>query len=130
MRNFLLSISIFCTSMLSQAEELKPAISAEPLLKSAITGVDDHEVLMARVSVAANSMAARHFHPTEEYLYVLSGSTILRIDGEEDQLLSAGMYARIPAKAVHTAITEKEAAELIVFRVHPKGQPVRQPAPN
>ncbi|UTW58117.1 cupin domain-containing protein [Kordiimonas sp. SCSIO 12603] len=130
MRKILLTSLALCASIHSFAEEKKPAISAEPLLKSAITGIDNHEVLMARVTVAANSEAARHYHPTEEYLYVLSGSTILRIDDQEDVLLKAGMHARIPAKMIHTAITKEEPTELIVFRVHPKGQPIRKLAPN
>ncbi len=121
---FILLLTLSPTAI--AADNTPGAIKAKKLIGSAITGVDSHEVLISEVSIKANTVAARHFHPTEEYLYVLSGETILRIDGEEDQFLTTSMYAKIPAKAVHTAVTKDSDVKLIVFRVHPKGLPVRK----
>lgn len=94
------------------------------LLQSGLAHSDSHDVIMSRVSVPANSSIPFHYHPTEEFLYVVSGSVYLKMKDKEDQLLTAGTAKKIPAKAVHSAATEDEPSEIIVFRVHPKGQPV------
>ncbi len=109
------------------AQEAK--FSAESLIKSPITGVAGHEVLMSRVTIPANTALPRHYHPTEEFLYILTGEAYLQIDGRENQLLTAGMSAAIPAGAVHTAVTTSHETIALTYRVHPVGRPVRLPAP-
>lgn len=105
------------------ADDAKP--SATPLLKSDITGVESHEALMTHVKLPAHASLPMHYHPTEEFLYVIAGEAILRIKDQEDRVIKAGTGGKIPAGEVHTAITQDTAAEVIVFRVHPKGVPVR-----
>lgn len=112
-------------SLAVSAVEAKP--SAETLINSAISDIDSHHALVTRVNIPAGLTLPKHYHPTEEFLYVASGSTILAIEGEREQLLTKGMAAKIPAKAVHTASTTDGAAEVIVFRIQPNGQPVRIP---
>jgi len=109
------------------AQDVK--FSAESLIKSPITGVEGHNVLMSRITIPANTTLPRHYHPTEEFLYILAGKAYLRIDGREDQLLIAGMSAIIPAGEVHTAVTKESDALALTYRVHPIGQPVRLPPP-
>ena len=117
--------AIFGLSASACAGESAPG--AEALINAAIADIDSHRAMMTRVSIPAGLTLPRHYHPTEEYLYVAKGSTILRIEGEADRVLNMGMAARIPAKAVHTALTKDSEAEVIVFRIHPNGQPVRIP---
>lgn len=122
----ILGIAIFL-GLSAPALSENSAPSAEALINSAIADIDSHHALVTRVSIPAGLTLPKHYHPTEEFLYVASGSTILAIEGEKDQLLTKGMAAKIPAKAVHTAITTDGAAEVIVFRIQPNGQPVRIP---
>ncbi|UTW54568.1 cupin domain-containing protein [Kordiimonas sp. SCSIO 12610] len=107
------------------AQEKTPPISLEALLKSDIQSVADHEVLISRVTMQPHQTLPRHTHPTEEYLYVLSGKTILKLDGDKNIELIAGTAYKIPAKTIHSALTTDEITEIIVFRVHTKGKPVR-----
>jgi len=125
MRFIALAVLTAVSTAAMAGDEPKP--SAVALIDAAIADIDSHRALMTRVSIPARFTLPRHYHPTEEFLYVASGNTILRIDGKADQHLSAGMAFKIPATAVHTAITETEAAEVIVFRIHPNGQPIRIP---
>lgn len=119
-------IFLFSNGLYAQnATPQKPGPKATPLLQSDITGVSTHQALMTRVELPANATLPMHYHPTEEFMYVIAGEAFLRIEGEEDKLISAGTSGKIPAGVLHTAVTRDKAAEVVVFRVHPKGQPVR-----
>lgn len=100
----------------------KPNI--EGLLESSLEAIDSHQVLMSRVTVPAGSSIPYHYHPSEEFLYVVSGSVTLKIQGQPDRQLQAGTAQKIPAKAIHSAATNELESEIIVFRVHPSGMPV------
>jgi len=118
---------MFSFSVTASAAETDSKPNAETLINSAIADIDSHHALMTRVSIPAGFKLPRHYHPSEEFLYVIEGSSVLQIDGQPDITLSAGMAAKIPAEAVHTAVTTDKAAEVIIFRVQPNGQPVRIP---
>jgi len=124
-QRFFIGFCLLALGIPAMAQDVK--LSVEGLIKSPITGVAGHEVLMARVTIPANTTLPRHYHPTEEFLYILTGEAYLRIDGREDQLLTAGMSAVIPAGEVHTAVTASSDALALTYRVHPIGQPVRLP---
>lgn len=116
-------IAIFMVSPQSSAQTAP--VQATPLLNAPITGVPDHDLLMTRVEIAADTVLPMHYHPNEEYLYILEGRAYLRIEGREDQLLRAGEAVVIPAGILHTAVTTNSTATALTTRVHPKGQPVR-----
>lgn len=116
--------------MTTPAAAQEVPVRADGLINSPITGAPDHDLLMTRVHIAANTILPMHYHPTEEFLYILEGEAILRIKGREDQMLTAGMAAVIPAGDIHTAVTLGSDAVALTTRVHPKGQPVRLPAPK
>lgn len=116
-------IAIFMVSPQSSAQAAP--VQATPLLNAPITGVPGHDMLMTRVEIAANTVLPMHYHPNEEYLYIIEGQAYLRIEGREDQLLSAGEAVVIPAGVLHTAVTTGSTATALTTRVHPKGQPVR-----
>lgn len=122
MRNYSL-ILLLLAGFSVHAQDIKP--SAVPLLKSNITGIESHEALMTHVKLPANASLPMHYHPTEEFMYVIAGEAILRVKDKADVIIKAGTSGKIPAGTLHTAITRSVPAEVVVFRVHPKGKPVR-----
>lgn len=127
-RIFILLASLTAAALPAIAEDTP--VQSEPLVNAPITGVATHNLLMTRVHIAANTILPMHYHPTEEFLYILEGTALLRIKGREDRLLTAGMAAVIPAGEVHTAVTLESEAVALTTRVHPKGQPVRLSPPE
>ncbi|MEZ4647534.1 MAG: cupin domain-containing protein [Candidatus Eisenbacteria bacterium] len=103
----------------------RPGLSLENLLRAELEGVEGTEVIVSRVTLPPNSSLPKHWHPGEEFAYVLEGSCILWQDGKEDIVTRAGDVAKVPLQQVHTAITTDEGAVVLVFRVHEKGQPER-----
>jgi quercetin dioxygenase-like cupin family protein len=114
-----------------EAKDLQPAqITSNHLLKSMVKGIDDHDVLMSEVSIPEGTIVPRHTHPTEEYFYVKSGTVILKLDSQPTIEVLAGTASLVPANTVHSAWSKSGLAKVIVFRVHPHGQPDRIPVGN
>jgi len=103
------------------AEELK----LETLLSAALEGVEAAEVIVSRVTMPPNTTLPKHWHPGEEFGYVLEGSVVLWQEGKEDIPTKKGDVIQVPLKQVHTAMTKDEGATILVFRVHKAGEPER-----
>lgn len=115
----------------AQSEAAAAEIAGEPkletLLSAELEGVEGIEVIVSRVTVPPNTALPKHWHPGEEFAYVLEGSGSLWQEGKEDVPVKQGDAVKIPLKQVHTAITGDEGATFLVFRVHEKGKPERVP---
>jgi quercetin dioxygenase-like cupin family protein len=103
----------------------KPGAKLENLLRAQLEAVGGTEVIVSRVAIPPHSSLPKHWHPGEEFGYVLEGSVILWQEGKDDIVVEAGDVVRIPLRQVHTAITTEEGATVLVFRVHEEGQPER-----
>ena len=87
--------------------------------------VEGTEVVVSRVVIPPNTTLPKHWHPGEEFAYVLEGSGILWQKGKSDVVLKKGDVIKVPLKQIHTAKALEEGATILVFRVHEKGKPVR-----
>ena len=119
--------ALFILPPLAQAQT-EPAVSAvvaKNLLREAIAGADGKEVIVSRVSFPPDTQLAWHWHPGEEFFYVMQGAVVLKRRGQPDQLASAGDAQKIAAEVIHTGLTGEEGAELVIFRVHSAGEPER-----
>ena len=97
----------------------------ESLLSADLEGNPDTAVILSRVSLTPNTTLPKHWHPGEEFAVVIKGAVTLWQKDKDPVNVSAGEAIKVPLKQIHTAITEDESVELIVFRVHAKGQPER-----
>lgn len=107
-----------------RAEETPP-VQLATLLRAELEAVVGTEVIMSRVEAAPGATLPAHYHPGEEFLVVLEGSGIMKLEGEPDVTLSAGDTFKVPLKKVHGAEAGPEGFTAIVFRVHEMGQPER-----
>ena len=111
----------------SNADEMSaaPEMLLETLLSTQLEGVEGTEVIVSRVVMPPNTALPQHWHPGEEFAYVLNGSTILRRDGKPDLTVLEGELVKIPLKEIHSAVTTEQGATILVFRVHEHGKPER-----
>ena len=100
-------------------------VKLETLLKTQLEGVDGTEVIVSKVYIPANTALPKHWHPGEEFVYILEGSVTLWQKGKEDITGNAGELIKVPLRQIHTGMTGKEGVSLLVFRVHEQGQPER-----
>ena len=83
------------------------------------------EVVVSHLVIPANTTLPKHWHPGEEFVYILEGSGILWQKGKADVTLKKGDVYKVPFEQIHTAKTLGEGATILVFRVHEKGKPIR-----
>lgn len=83
------------------------------------------EIIVQDVRFAAGQTLPRHYHPGEEYIYLIEGEVVHIEEGAEDRLVRAGEALRIPVGKIHAARTLEHPARAVIFRVHREGQPER-----
>jgi len=100
-------------------------LKIDNLMSEELELVEGTEIVVSHLVVPPNTTLPKHWHPGEEFVYILEGTGILWQKDKEDIVLKKGDVYKIPLKQVHTAKTLDESATILVFRVHEKGQPVR-----
>ena len=101
------------------------SVQAENLLRESIAGVEGKEIIVSRVSFPPHAELAWHWHPGEEFFYVIEGSVTLKRRGERDLPTAQGDAQKIAPQIIHTGRTGEQGAELVIFRVHAAGEPER-----
>ena len=123
-RVLVLAVLICLGSTSGNATE-PPPVQADNLLRESIAGVDGKEIIVSRVSIPPHTELPWHWHPGEEFFYVIEGSVTLKRRGEPDLLTGTGDAQNIAARVIHTGSTGEQGAELVIFRVHAAGEPER-----
>jgi quercetin dioxygenase-like cupin family protein len=97
----------------------------ENLMKATLERVKDTEVIVSRVTIGPNTTLPKHWHPGEEFAYIIEGEVTLWQKGKADTVGKAGDAIQVPLKQIHTAISGPKGAVILVFRVHESGKPER-----
>ena len=97
----------------------------ENLLKAELEGFENGEIIVSRVDIPPHTTLPKHWHPGEEFAYILKGSCTLWQEGKEDIVGHEGDVLKVPLAQIHTAVTGDEATTILVFRVHESGKPER-----
>ena len=108
----------------TQIDEIKE-LKIDNLLRDSLELTDGVEVVMSYLEVPKNTTLPTHYHPGEEFVYILEGSGELSLKDKSKMILKAGDVVKVPLKHVHSFSTFDEEAKAVVFRVHEKGQPDR-----
>ena len=126
-RNWVLVALVGLYSMAGQAaESLQTAsVQAENLLRESIASVEGKEIIVSRVSFPPHTELPWHWHPGEEFFYVIEGSVTLKRRGKPDLPTTQGDAQKIDPQIIHTGSTGEQGAELVIFRVHTEGEPER-----
>ena len=122
----LAAVTGMCTTIGNAAEPpAAHSVQAENLLREPLLGVDGKEIIVSRVSFPPHTVLPWHWHPGEEFFYVIEGSVTLKRRGQDDTPTAAGDAQKIAPEVVHTGQTGEQGAELVIFRVHASGEPER-----
>ncbi|MGB7251222.1 MAG: cupin domain-containing protein [Phormidesmis sp.] len=98
---------------------------ANQVLRSPLTLAEDLEVIISDMVIPPGGTVPRHYHPGEEFVYVLEGSAVHQEEGQPDEVLEAGDARVIVPGAVHSLQGGEQGARAIVFRVHVEGEAER-----
>ena len=118
-------VGLHCT-IGNAAESLSvTSVQSDNLLRELIAGVDGKEVIVSRVSFPPRIELPWHWHPGEEFFYVIEGSVTLKRRGQPDIVTVRGDAQKIAPGVTHSGASGEEGAELVIFRVHASGEPER-----
>ena len=109
---------------IKEVSEIK-ALKIENLLRDSLELTEGVEVVMSYLEIPKNTTLPAHYHPGEEFVYMLKGSGELSLKDKSKMIVKAGEVVKVPLKHVHSFSTFDEEAKAVVFRVHEKGQPDR-----
>ena len=100
-------------------------------LRSALTGDDQKESVVASAEFAPGGTTGRHSHPwADEYALVLEGTLELIVDGQEPRRVSAGEAYHTRKGVIHeTRNVGGGVARAATTFIVDKGKPLTQPAP-
>ena len=102
-----------------------PTVRAENLLRESIAGVEGKEMIVSRVSFPPRTVLPWHWHPGEEFFYVIEGSVMLKRRGQPDVMNLVGDSQKIAPGVIHSGESGEEGVELVIFRVHVSEEPER-----
>ena len=115
---------------ISVASADQPPVRLETLMKTPLALDENIELTISYVEIGPDLSLPKHYHPGEEYVYLLEGEATLWQQGKADTPMTAGQVVKIPLEQVHAASTGGQVAKALVFRVHRKGEPERVLVPE
>ena len=102
-------------------DSFAPLPGSHQMLRAPLTMADGIEVIISDVVIAPNETVPRHYHPGEEFLYIIEGSAVHIEEGKDEFILRTGDAYVIPPEAIHAPRGGPDGARAIVFRVHVEG---------
>jgi quercetin dioxygenase-like cupin family protein len=105
----------------AEVTEFYPPPGSNEMLRSPLSGAEGLEVIISDVVIPPEATVPRHYHPGEEFVYVIEGSAVHVEEGQPDRVVQAGEALVIPPGVAHAPRGGPEGARAIVFRVHVEG---------
>ena len=126
--------AVLMTCLLTHAagssEQVKNAAVVHPLLTRELPQIPGKEVVMLTVSYLPGGASLPHRHDAEVFVYVLEGSVVMQIDGQETVTLGAGQTFHEGPTDIHRQSANASAtqpAKFLVFIIKDKDKPVSRP---
>lgn len=95
------------------------------VLKETFDSAPGLEVVISDVIIPPNAQAPRHYHPGEEFVYLIEGSATHIEEGSAPRDLKPGDAMVIRMGKIHAPKAGPDGARAVVFRVHVEGEPER-----
>lgn len=114
----------------ADAERRPSEALVTPLLTKSLDGIDGKEVSMSVVEYAPGGASPPHRHNADVFVYVLEGSVVMQVAGDEAVTLKAGQtFHESPADihAVSRNASSTEPARFLAVLVKEEGAPATLP---
>ncbi len=83
--------ALICAPMTVHADTAEPKTSTVvPLLSQALEDMQEREALLIEVTLPPGGADPVHRHDAEVFVYVLEGSAVMQVEGDEEVVLNPG----------------------------------------
>ena len=127
-RWLIMAICVMATASVfaQRRDEYRTTAKQQEVLKSRLASVPEKEGTVLRVELPAGWVGDWHHHTGDVFVYVVSGEFVVDVDGQGRKRFVAG---QVYHEAVNTTMQARngsatQAAELILFQVGGKGEPL------
>jgi len=105
------------------------AVKRTVLLRTDLAGTEGQEGVMWLIEIAPGAATGKHYHPGQEFVYVLEGAGRTDMEGKPTAIVHAGEALYLAPRQVHNTTNESATAtaKALVVYVGPKGQPLVLP---
>jgi len=124
----LVTVMMIAAAGLSAEEPQKAAAAVTPLVTRDLAGVPGKEVVMLTVEYPPGGASTPHRHDANVFVYVLEGSLIMQVKGQEPVTLNPGQTFYENPSDVHVQsanASQTKPAKFLVFTVKDKGVTTR-----
>jgi quercetin dioxygenase-like cupin family protein len=106
-----------------------PQITRTEILRKPMSEVANKEIVVFLADIPPGGIAAKHFHPGDEAIYMLQGSLFFEPDNAPPFELKAGEITFNPSKHNHQAknTSTSVTAKVLNCMIAEKGQPLAIP---
>ena len=131
---FLITSTLIMANTLMAQNAVTPPIVQEtitPLITKDLAGFSGEEALMYTVDFPPGYSSPIHRHNAQVSVYVLEGSVVMQVRGQEELTLTRGQTFYEDPNDVHVVsrnASSTEPAKFLVFLIHKKGSPLVIPA--
>ncbi len=100
------------------------------LLKTPLEGMPGKEANIVLFNVGPNWKADRHYHPGHVFVYVLSGSLRIDVEGRPSRVIGPGeVLHELPGMDMTAnSMGASKGARFLVFQIGDEGKPLMVPA--
>ncbi len=105
------------------------AVKSTELIRKDLGGIKGREGVLFKTELAPGGAGPKHFHPGNEFVYVVKGSGILEAQGKPPLTVKAGDTFYQPPEQVHVFknASATDPTEVVVFLIVDKGKPIIVP---
>jgi quercetin dioxygenase-like cupin family protein len=125
-----LSFALLSTAATVRAADPAKEATVKPLLTQELPDLPGKEALMLTVEYPPGGSSAAHRHNADVFVYVLEGSVVMQVDGQQPVTLTPGQTFHEKPTDIHrtSANASKTApAKFLVFIVKDKGKATTTP---
>jgi|SRR5215469_7872935 len=130
MKNFPLILFIACGLLLVSNPLIAQEAKVTSLMSKAVPDSPGKELLMIEVEYPPGAIDPVHRHNAQAFLYVLEGTVIMGVNGEQPLTLTAGQTFYEGPNDIHTVgrnASKTMPAKFLVFLLKDKDAPVLIP---
>ena len=120
-----IALGVIGTQVLHAQQEVKRT----ELMRTGLEGIEGKEGVVYVADLAPGAVVGKHYHPGNDFAYILEGSVILEREGEPPITFGPGQVFHNVPKRVHSVknASTTDGAKLLIFQLPEKGQPIATP---
>ncbi len=120
-----IALGVLGTQVLHAQQEVKRT----ELMRTDLEGIEGKQGVVYTADLPPGAVVAKHYHPGNDFVYILQGSVILEREGEPPVTFGPGQVFHNVPKRVHSVknASTTDGARLLVFQLPEKGQPLAIP---